>query len=119
MRNFRELNVWERSHRLALETYRITRSFPTDERFGLTSQLRRAAASVPANIAEGCGRSTEPDLARFCDIAMGSATETEYHLLLAHDLQYIPTEVYEKADRELDQIKRMLNRFTQHIRKNC
>ena len=90
MRDFRDLQVWQKAHRLVLEVYAATRSFPTDERYGLTAQVRRSAASVPTNIAEGCGRDGERDLARFISIAAGSASETEYHLLLARDLEYLP-----------------------------
>jgi four helix bundle protein len=89
MQDFRELKVWQRSHRLTLDVYRASRSFPKDELFGLTSQTRRASASIPANIAEGCGRNGDPEFARFLQIAMGSACELEYHLLLAFDLNFI------------------------------
>ncbi|MCC6791593.1 MAG: four helix bundle protein, partial [Thermomicrobiales bacterium] len=87
-RNFRELKVWEKAHRLTLATYQSTAIFPREETFGLTSQIRRAASSVPANIAEGCGRGGG-DLVRFCRIAAGSASELQYHLLLARDLGYL------------------------------
>jgi len=85
MRNFKELQVWQKAHRMVIELYRITRGFPSDEQFGLLSQLRRSAASVSANIAEGCGRNGNRELSRFLSIAAGSASETEYHILLAHD----------------------------------
>jgi len=84
-REFKELKVWQKAHRLTLDAYRATSSFPREELFGITSQIRRSASSVPANIAEGCGRAGG-DLARFCAIAAGSASEMEYHLILAHDL---------------------------------
>ena len=80
MRDFRELKVWEKAHRLTLQVYRITKDFPSDEQFGLTVQLRRAAASVPTNIAEGCGRDSERELARFMSIAAGSVSEVEYNV---------------------------------------
>ena len=86
MRDFRKLSVWEKSHHFVLRVYRITKGFPHDERFGLTGQLRRAAASIPTNIAEGCGRDSERELARFMSIAAGYASEVEYQLLLACDL---------------------------------
>ena len=94
MQSFRDLKVWEKAHKLTLDVYRVTKAFPADERFGLTSQLRRACASIPANIAEGCGRSGGKELRRFLDIAMGSASEVEYHLLLARDLNYLSDEHY-------------------------
>ena len=85
MRDFRELKVWEKSHQLALEVYSATTKFPKEELYGLTSQVRRSAVSIPANISEGCGRDSPAELLRFCRIAMGSASELEYELLLAHD----------------------------------
>jgi four helix bundle protein len=86
VKDFRRLKVWERSHRLTLQVYVHTRSFPKDELYGLTAQIRRAAVSIGANIAEGCGRRGDAELGRFLQIAMGSACELEYHLLLARDL---------------------------------
>jgi four helix bundle protein len=115
MRNFRDLKVWEKAHRLNLEIYRVTKTFPRDEQYGLTSQLRRAAASVPANIAEGCGRDGLTELARFCRIAMGSASELEYHLLLAHDLGYLKDADHTELDRRVAEVKRMLTAFTQKL----
>jgi four helix bundle protein len=116
MRNFRDLQIWERSHRFTLEIYRVTQAFPKTEVYGLVSQMRRCASSIPTNIAEGCGRSTEKDFARFLDNAMGSASELEYQLILARDLEYIAQETYEKTYNELIEIKRMLNAFIQKLR---
>src|SRR2546430_6003358 len=82
MKDFRKLQVWEKAHQLALALYQVTASFPRDETYGLVSQIRRAAASIPSNIAEGCGRDGDPELSRFCTIARGSASELEYQLLL-------------------------------------
>lgn len=118
MRNFRELQIWNRSHELTLEIYRITREFPKAETYGLVSQMRRSASSIPTNIAEGCGRNTEKDFARFLDNASGSASELEYQLILAHDLAYIPQDTYEKTTTELTEIKRMLNAFLQKLTAN-
>ena len=89
-RDFRKVMAWERAHTFTLQVYRATSSFPGDERFGLVSQMRRACASIPTNVAEGCGRSTNNELARFIDIATGSASQVEYQLLLAEDLGYLP-----------------------------
>ncbi|MBW2093768.1 MAG: four helix bundle protein [Deltaproteobacteria bacterium] len=111
MRDFRELKVWEKAHALTLAIYRITRNFPSDEQFGLTVQLRRAVASIPTNIAEGCGRGSERELARFMSIAGGSASEVEYQLRLAWDLNYIGDEMYRKLNQETNEIKMMLNSF--------
>jgi four helix bundle protein len=108
MKNFRDLLVWQKSHQLTLNTYRETKSFPNDERFGLTSQIRRSAASIPANIAEGCGRRGNAEFHRFLQVAMGSASELEYHLLLANDLNYLKAESYNTLNDQVCEIKRML-----------
>ena len=89
MKDFQKLQIWQRSHQLTLEVYRVTGAFPKHELYGLVSQIRRAASSVPTNIAEGCGRDTEADFARFLQIAMGSGSELEYQFILAHDLNYL------------------------------
>jgi four helix bundle protein len=89
MQDFRELQVWRKAHRLTLAVYRATAGFPREELYGLTGQIRRSCSSIPANLAEGCGRSGDSDFARFCSIAIGSASELEYHLLLAKDLHLI------------------------------
>lgn len=88
MRDFRQLKVWAKAHSLTLAVYRATAAFPREEQYGLTSQLRRAAASIPTNLAEGCGRYGDAELARFVGIAAGSASEVEYLLMLARDLKY-------------------------------
>jgi four helix bundle protein len=118
MKNFRDLQIWRRSHELTPEIYRLTQEFPKSELYGLVSQMRRASASIPTNIAEGCGRNTEKDFARFLDNAMGSASELEYQLILAQDLEYIDQDNYEKVNLELTEIKRMLNAFIQKLRTN-
>jgi four helix bundle protein len=86
MKDFKELRVWSKAHDLTVLVYKLTRAFPRDEVYGLTSQVSRSAASIGANIAEGCGRRSDGEMARFLQIARGSASETEYHLLLAKDL---------------------------------
>ena len=116
MRDFRELKVWSKAHRLALDVYRETGSFPAEERFALTTQLRRSAASVPSNIAEGCGRSSERELAQFMGIAAGSASEVEYQLILARDLGYLDEENHHDLDAQVNEVKRMLTRFIQQLR---
>src|SRR6516225_8591957 len=102
MKNFRDLKVWDKAHHVALACYEITRSFPRDEIFGLVSQIRRSAASVPANIAEGCGRSGNAELHRFLHIAMGSASELEYHLLLSKDLKYLEHDLHEAVQAQVE-----------------
>ena len=116
MKDFRELKVWVKGHALTLAIYRVTRSFPSEEKYGLTSQLRRASVSIPANIAEGCGRSGDAELSRFMQIAMGSASEVEYHLLLAKDLDYLDAPGYTKLERSTLEVKRMLASFITAIR---
>lgn len=118
MKNFMDLQIWHRSHQLTLEIYKLTQTFAKSELYGLTSQMRRSASSVPTNIAEGCGRSTDGDFARFLDHSMGSASELEYQLILSHDLGYIPTSSFETASSELVEIKKMLNAFLQRLRAN-
>ena len=108
MKDFRNLTVWEKSHRLTLDIYVATKTFPKEELFGLTSQIRRASSSIPANIAEGCGKSTDPDFSRFLQIAFGSACEVEYHLILARDLNYLNQEGHVKINDELLAVKKML-----------
>ena len=115
MRNFKELNVWQHAHSMTKETYVIIKNFPDDERFGLVSQLRRSAASVPANIAEGCGRNSNRDFARFLSIAAGSACETEYHFFLAYELGFIDKNSFHQLDVKINEIKKMLNSFIQKL----
>jgi four helix bundle protein len=115
MRDFKELKVWQKAHRFVLNVYQQSRSFPPDERFGLAAHLRKSALSVPSNIAEGCGREGERELARFLSIAAGSASETEYQLLLARDLGYLPHEAHQQLDDQVNEIKRMLNSFLQKL----
>jgi four helix bundle protein len=119
MRDFRELRVWEKGHRLTLAVYKTTATFPREELYGLTSQIRRSCASIPANIAEGCGRSGDAELARFLRIAMGSASELEYHLLLAHDLGLLNTLDHERLTEEVTEVKRMLTSFTKKLTADC
>lgn len=116
MKDFRKLKVWEKSHDLTLAVYRATQDFPKQELYGLTSQVRRACASIPANIAEGCGRGGDPELARFLQIAAGSARELEYHLLLAHDLGLLKDLQYEPLNKETTEVKRMLASFIKKLR---
>ena len=116
MKDFRELKVWEKSHHLALRTYRATASFPRDELYGLTSQIRRCCVSIPANIAEGCGRGRDGELGRFLQIAMGSASELEYHLVLARDLDFLETVLYDELSGLVVEIKRMLASLIQKLK---
>ncbi len=108
MKDFRKLKVWERSHRLAIDIYCATSRFPRQELFGLVSQMRRATISIPSNLAQGCGRRIDAELARFSDIALGSASELEYQLLLAKDLGYLDVGVLGILGKEVVEVKRML-----------
>lgn len=108
MQDFKLLRVWQKAHRLTLETYEASRTFPTGELYGLTSQLRRACMSVPANIAEGCGRRGDRDFARFLQIAMGSACEAEYFLLLARDLRMLEAILHQSLSGQVAEVKKML-----------
>jgi four helix bundle protein len=116
LQDFKKLKVWEKGHELTIAVYRATARFPKAELYGLMSQIRRAAASVPANIAEGCGRSGKAELARFLAVAMGSASELEYHLLLAHDLKFLEHAEYEVLESRVTEVKRMLSSFIQKLK---
>jgi four helix bundle protein len=116
VKNYRELKVWQRSHALTLSLYRITKKFPKDEMFALTAQLRRAASSIPANIAEGCGRDGDAELKRFLTIALGSACEVDYFILLATELGYIPVSETTPIADEILGIRRMLGTFIQKLK---
>ncbi|MFO0790376.1 MAG: four helix bundle protein [Pirellulales bacterium] len=110
------MKVWEKAHALTLDVYRSTRSFPGDERYGLTAQLRRSCESISANLAEGCARTGDNDFARFVSIAAGSASETHYHLLLARDLEYLEESVYRSLFEQVSEVKKMLNSFERTLR---
>lgn len=118
MQDFRKLRVWRKAHELVLAVHRATQSGRRKGSAALVSQLRRAAISIPANIAEGCGHSRPKELARFLQIAMASANEMEYHLLLARDLGLISSAVYERLDIESVQMKRMLASLIQRVRES-
>src|SRR5689334_24049001 len=109
MRNYRELEVWEKSHKLTVDLYKLSRTFPKEELYGLTSQLRRAAVSIGANLAEGCGRRTNAEMARFVRIAMGSASELDHHLLLCKDLGYLEIDHYRRMGNDLTEVRKMLS----------
>lgn len=116
MKNFRELKVWEKGHELTMAVYRATARFPNEERYGLTSQIRRSSVSVPANIAEGCGRGSDAELARFLQIAAGSASELEYHLLLANQLEMLDAPEHGRLAKQVTEVKRMLTSFIKKLK---
>jgi len=116
MKDFKKLKVWEKAHHLTLKVYKATAVFPREELYGLTSQMRRSCASIPTNIAEGCGRNTDSELARFLEIAMGSASELEYLFLLSNDLNLLERSDFEVLTGEVIEIKQMLASFIKKLR---
>jgi four helix bundle protein len=116
MKDFRRLIVWEKSHALVLAIYKATQSFPKNELYGVTSQIQRAAVSVPTNIAEGCGKDSDAELGRYFKIAMGSSSELEYLLLLVRDLNYLTNDQYNQLQTNLVEVRKMLNVFIQKLK---
>jgi four helix bundle protein len=118
VKDFRTLKVWEKAHALVLAIYKATSPFPKQELYALTNQIQRAAISIPTNIAEGCGKDSDAELGRFFKIAMGSSSELEYLLLLAHDLDYLLDDRYQSLQADLVEIRKMLNAFIQRLKAN-
>jgi four helix bundle protein len=116
VQDFRKLKVWEKAHVLTLDVYQASKSFPRDEIYGLTSQMRRASVSIGANIAEGSCRRGDVDFARFLQMAAGSASEVEYHLLLARDLNLLEASDNQRLSEEAVEVKRMLASLMQKLR---
>jgi four helix bundle protein len=116
VQDFRQLKVWQKSHRLTVDVYQATAEFPREEVYGLTNQMRRSCVSIPSNIAEGCGRGSDQDLRRFLQIAMGSASELEYQLLLANELGFVPASNHEALQENVGEVKRMLASFILRLR---
>lgn len=112
MKNYRDLQVWQKAHRRTLSSYAATQGFPKTEMYGLTMQIRRAAASIAANITEGCGKRGNGEFHRFLNIACGSASELEYHFLLARDLAYLSEPQYRNLNISVIEVKRMLASLT-------
>lgn len=108
IRNFKTLDIWKRSRQLVKEVYLLTDAFPIEEKFGLISQLRKSAVSIPSNIAEGCGRQSEKELSRFLDIAIGSNCELETQIYLGYDLNFLTLETMEVLSKEITEIRRMI-----------
>jgi len=115
MKDFRDLKVWEKALHLSLDVYRATSQFPREELYGLTSQMRRCSASIGANIAEGCGKRGNNEFQRFLQIASGSASELDYHFLLARDLLYLANSDYVRMGKELSDLRRMLTSLLQKV----
>ena len=115
MVDYRNYKVWQRSHKLVLEIYKVTRSYPSSEQFNLVSQTNRAALSIPTNIAEGCGRQTQKEFVRFLYISSGSAHELEYLLMVSGDLNFIDEKSRTFLLKEIDEIKKILYSLIQTI----
>jgi four helix bundle protein len=115
MHNFKELKIWQKSRILVKDIYKISYKFPTNEQFGLTSQIQRAVISIPTNIAEGSGRSTDKDFARFLDIAISSGFETETEIILAHDLEYITEVDFNESIAKIQEVQKMIFAFRQSL----
>jgi four helix bundle protein len=115
MRNYRDLQVWKKSHNVALDLYKVSQCFPREELYGMTSQIRRAAISIGANLAEGCGRQTSGELARFVRIAMGSASELDYHLLVSRDLGFMNDNDFSRITAGLTEVRKMLTAFLSSV----
>ncbi len=116
MQNYKELKVWEKAHQLTLKVYKMSKRFPKEELYSLTNQLRRCVSAIPANIAEGCGKNSQKDLANFLNIALGSANEAEYFLLLSRDLDYLPKEEHLTLNDNVNEIKAMLISLIHKVR---
>src|SRR3954447_8141755 len=116
MRNYKDLMVWEKAHMLTLAIYKETSGFPKEELYGLTSQVRRSSASIPANLAEGCGRRSNGEMGRFVQIAMGSGAELSYHLLLCRDLGILGTAEFSRLSSDLEEVMRMLSALSARVK---
>jgi four helix bundle protein len=116
MRNYADLQVWRKAHSLTLAIYKNTQCFPSEERYGLTSQIRRSCASIGANLAEGGGRRSDPEMGRFAQIAMGSGAELSYHLLLARDLGFVSQPSFVQLRGDLEEVMRMLSSLSQKVK---
>lgn len=115
MRNFRELSIWSKSHLFTLKIYSITKKYPKEEMFGIVSQMRPSASSIPTNIAEGCGRNSNPDFKRFLVMASGSSSELEYQLILSKDLEYLSEFSFKELETGLIEIRKMIHSFIKNL----
>ena len=115
MRDFKKYDIWQLSHELTLEVYKITSIFSTEELFGITSQLRRATSSIPTNISEGCGRNSDKEFNQFLNIALGSALETEYLFILSKDLNYLNQEQFQDLELKINNIKSKIYKLKQKL----
>ena len=116
MQNYKDLKVWEKGHSFTLQVYECTKAFPKDEVYSLTNQLRRSAASIPANIAEGCGKNSNLEFAHYLNIALGSANESEYYLILSKDLLYLKEQFFQNLFNLINEVKGMLIALINKVR---
>jgi four helix bundle protein len=116
VKDFHKLKVWERAHKLTLDVYLQTKDFPKEEIYGLANQMRRSSASIPTNIAEGCGRNSKAEMVQFFNIGVGSSSELEYQLLLAHDLHNLNNDIYLELSKETVELRKMLYSFIKKIK---
>ena len=116
MRDFKKYDIWKLSHVFTLKIYDLTKSYPKDEMYGLISQIRRASSSIPTNISEGCGRDSDAEFNRFLTIALGSASEVEYQLILSKDLNYIDKTSFITLNEEINTIKRKIYSLKQKLK---
>lgn len=116
MQNYKDLKVWEKAHRFTLDVYEATKSFPKEEIYSLTNQLRRASSSIPANIAEGCGKNTQADFAHYLNISLGSSNEAEYFLILTRDLKYLNEDSFANLFKIVNEVKAMLISLISKVR---
>jgi four helix bundle protein len=116
VQDFHELIVWRKAHEFTLQVYKITKRFPKEELYGITDQIRRASVSIPANIAEGCGKDSRADFARYIQIAIGSSSEVEYFILLARDLSFLNNDEFNEFSIKITEIKRMLSSLRKKVR---
>jgi four helix bundle protein len=119
MRDFKTLRAWQKAHELTVEVYRKTKAFPREELYGLTSQIRRASVSIPSNIAEGCGRRSQLELARFIQIAIGSSDELEYQMFLARELGFWGDQEHIPLGRRLSEVRRMLTILVRRVQNDA
>ncbi|MBZ9629084.1 four helix bundle protein [Psychroflexus sp. CAK1W] len=115
MRNFKNYDIWKLSHQLTLDIYSVTKDFPNSEKYQIISQMQRAAYSIPSNISEGCGRKSDKDFNRFLQIALGSAHELEYFVLLSKDLNFINEETYTILDEKINNLKKRIYSLSQKL----
>ena len=115
MRDFSKLSIWQKSHELTLKIYTLTKSFPREEIFGLTSQMRRSASSIPTNIAEGCGRSSNPQFKHFLNFSIGSTSELEYQIILSKDLHYISDIAFNELHPLITEVRKMIYAYREKL----